>query len=116
MSERQSLDGMFKLLAMLPAQTRAAMVTMYCEALESHLALIRQSLAQGEVEAIRSAAHKIAGSAGMMQDQEVARAARDIEAASPAGAPDEALRHWPVMLHRARITLESLRQAYPAPQ
>lgn len=112
----QSLDGMFKLLAMLPAETRTSMVAMYCEALESHLTTMRQSLAQGQLEATSAAAHKIAGSAAMMQDQDVSRVARAIESALRGGREDEALRHWPGMLEGASFTLERLRQAYPAPQ
>lgn len=112
----QSLDGMFKLLAVLPVDTRTSMVAMYCEALQSHLTLMRQSLAQGQFDATAAAAHKIAGSAAMMQDQEVSRAARAIESALRGGREDEALQHWPGMLDGASFTLECLRQAYPAPR
>ncbi len=111
----QSLDGMFKLLASLPAEARHGMVGMYCVALESHLALLSQSLAQGKTQETMAAAHKIAGSAGMMQDQEVSRAARAIEAALRGGREEEAMRHWASMQDSVNFTLECLRQAHPRP-
>jgi HPt (histidine-containing phosphotransfer) domain-containing protein len=115
MRAAHSLDAMFKLLAMLPADARDAMVRMYCEALESQVGLLRQSLAQGHTQATMAAAHKIAGAAGMMQDQEVSRAARDIEAALRASGEEEALRHWPTMQACATSSLACLRRTYPAP-
>lgn len=114
MSMAHSLDGMFKLLAILPVQTRHDMVRMYCDSLQSQVALLGQSLAQGQVQAAMAAAHKIAGSAAMMQDQELSRAARIVEAALREGRAEEAMRQWPGMQHCASLTLECLRQAYPA--
>jgi HPt (histidine-containing phosphotransfer) domain-containing protein len=113
MSMTPSLDGMFKLLAMLPVPTRHDMVRMYCEALEVQVALLGQSLAQGPAQATMAAAHKIAGSAAMMQDQALSRAARAFEAALREGRTGEALGHWPSIQHCARLTLECLRAAYP---
>jgi hypothetical protein len=51
----------------------------------------------------------------MMQDQEVSRAARDIEAALRASGEEEALRHWPTMQACATSSLACLRRTYPAP-
>ena len=110
MTKAHTLDGMYKLLAVLPAQVRCDMVRMYCESLESQVALLGQALAQGDVQASMAVAHKIAGSAAMMQDGELSRVARGVEAALREGRAEEALRHWPGVQDCAGFTLGCLRQ------
>jgi HPt (histidine-containing phosphotransfer) domain-containing protein len=113
MTMEQSLEGMFKLLAMLPEHARDPMVRMYGEALQSTLVVLAQALERREAQAALPVAHKIAGSAGMMQDQALSHAARRVEAELREGRAEAALQHWPELQLRAALTLECLRQAYP---
>ena len=113
MNDSLRLEAMFKLLELLPAQTRSGMVRMYSDSLVEQVQMLGQCLAQGQAEACASIAHKIAGSAAMMQDQELSQAARAAERALVAGRPDEALGHWPQVQACADFTLQALRRRYP---
>lgn len=112
MSDSQ-LDGMFRLLGILPAETRLQMVRMYSDALVGQIDLLRECIARADVQDCASVAHKIAGSAAMMQDQQLSRAAREMERALLAGELEKATLHWPQTQACAAFTLESLGRHYP---
>ena len=105
-------DAMFELLAILPAATRQEMVRMYSDALVGQTELLDEGMALRDVPACTSVSHKIAGSAAMMQDQELSQAARSMERALMAGRWEEALAHWPHTRACAAATLASLRARY----
>ncbi len=109
-----SLPGTLALLQQLPQASREAMVRMYRQSLSDHLGQIAAGLQPGgDAQAVVAPAHRIAGSAGMMQDQALCDVARALENALREGRRDEALAHWPRLNERAQVTLAALAQAYP---
>ncbi|MBC7603684.1 MAG: Hpt domain-containing protein [Ramlibacter sp.] len=87
-----------RLLNMLPPATREQMVVMYRAMLTVQVneldAAIHDALAPGGTRAV-DLAHKIAGSAGMMQDQMLCAAARAVEHALREDRPGDAVAAWP---------------------
>ena len=114
MSAAASHEPMLRLLRMLPDEPRARMVGMYCDTLVSQLAELGQALEAGQQDAATSLAHKVAGSAAMMQDAALAQPARAVEQALRADCLIEALRLWPLLRSHAARTLDVLRASYPA--
>lgn len=108
-------DAMFNLLGILPAATRQEMVRMYSDALVGQTELLGECVARRDVPACTSVSHKIAGSAAMMQDHQLAQAARSMERALIAGRWEDALAHWPQTQACAAATLAGLRARYPDP-
>lgn len=104
-----SLEPMLVLLAMLPQDVRAGMVAMYADSLDTQLALLRQAIEAGDAQAMQSGAHKLAGSAAMMQDRELSMAARAMEAALRECRADAAVQAWPGILACAELTQCALR-------
>ena len=105
---------MLRLLQMLPAEPRGRMVAMYREALATQLAQLGELLAGDDGAAAMSLAHKVAGSAAMMQDAGLSEPARAVERALRQGAPAQALRLWPLLQAQAARTLQALELAFPA--
>jgi HPt (histidine-containing phosphotransfer) domain-containing protein len=99
---------MYALLAMLPADVRTNMVAMYREALVTQVAQLEQAVAATDDTALRDLAHKIAGSAGMMQNAALSRAARQMEIALREGRGDAARDAWPEVRVSVQRTLEAL--------
>jgi HPt (histidine-containing phosphotransfer) domain-containing protein len=106
--------AMLRLLDMLPEAARRAMVGMYRDTLSSQLAQLGRELEEGQVDSATSLAHKIAGSAAMMQDQPLSQSAREVERALRAGDAALAQAHWPRVQVSASLTLATLQEAYPA--
>ena len=113
MSTAASHEPMLRLLRMLPHEPRARMVAMYCDTLVTQLAELGQALEGSDQDAATALAHKLAGSAAMMQDAALAQPARAVEQALRADCLIEALRLWPLLRSHAARTLDVLR-AYPA--
>ena len=67
--------AMCALLALLPPDVRANMVTMYTEALAVQMEQLGAAVAGSDDAVMRDLAHKAAGSAGMMQNALLSRAA-----------------------------------------
>lgn len=110
-----SLEPMHALLARLPPPVQATMVRMYRDALGEQLALVRAALDGSDAAALQATAHKIAGSAAMMQDRELSLAARAIEAAAVETDLPRAGEGWQQLQDRALATLAGLASRYPQP-
>ena len=105
-------DSMFRLLGMLPEEARVRMVGMYTEALGTQFASLSAAMgARGEDAVVL--AHKIAGSAAMMQDQALALPVRSLETCLRGQRWDEAFEQWPEVQARVAATLAALGEAYP---
>ena len=104
---------MRRLLAILPAAARAQMVAMYRASLGEQLASLGGLIESGSQAGpdMLDLSHKIAGSAAMMQDRPLSVAAREMETAVHAGRFDDAVRVWPLVAARGRLTLQFLREA-----
>lgn len=111
MAETPNLAPMFALLDRLPAPVRASMVSMYHDALVEQLQLLEQALQAGDVAEQTRIAHKLAGSAAMMQDASLSLSARAMEAALQQGCVAIAHQQWPRIQHSAQQTLQGLRSA-----
>ncbi len=110
-SPANPFEPMYALLAMLPAEVRANMVVMYREALATQVAQLEQAVDAADDAALRDLAHKIAGSAGMMQNAALSRAARQMEMALREGRGDAARAAWPEVqacVQRTLVALESV--------
>lgn len=105
--------GMFQLLARLPEAVQQRMVGMYLDALSTQVALLREVLEDEEWSRAEAVAHKLAGSAGMMQDARLSLAGRALENLLREDRFEEGAAAWPAVAERAAITREALRQAYP---
>ena len=101
-------EPMYALLAMLPAEVRTNMVVMYREALATQVAQLEQAVNGLDDAALRDLAHKIAGSAGMMQNAALSRAARQMEIALREGRADVAREAWPEVQACVQRTLAAL--------
>lgn len=103
---------MRELLRLLPAATRASMIEMYRAALDEQLGIVADGLADPEQAAdLQAALHKIAGSAGMMQDQPLSQAARALGDALQRSASAAGIRgHWDTLRACAGRTREMLAQ------
>ncbi len=97
-----------ELLQLLPADVRANMVTMYRDALSTQAQLIADAVAGNDDATLRDLAHKVAGSAGMMQNALLSRAARRMELALREGRPDAAREAWPEVSDCIQQTLRAL--------
>jgi HPt (histidine-containing phosphotransfer) domain-containing protein len=92
------------LLARLPDSARAHVAGLYRDTLEVQVPLLScalaseaQSDAPGEAGAPEALAHKLAGSAAMMQDADLSQLARAMEHALRAGEPQAALALLPAL-------------------
>ncbi len=102
-------EALKALLAQLPAGSRGAMVRMYRQSLEDHLAQVAFGLGPGADTGVWLAAvHRIAGAAGMMQDQALSEVARDMELALRMQRPEDARALWPRLQARAQATRAAL--------
>ncbi|TFZ01667.1 Hpt domain-containing protein [Ramlibacter rhizophilus] len=109
------LQAMRDLLALLPAATRSSMVAMYRESLDQQLQLVADGLAgRAGAEVLRGALHKLAGAAGMMQDQPLSAAARELDDAMQAGAARRVPGLHAQLLARSDTTREVLLQVEAA--
>ncbi len=108
LAQTNPFDPMYALLAMLPADVRANMVTMYREALVVQVAQLEQAVTTADDASMRDLAHKIAGSAGMMQNAMLSRAARQMEIALREGRGDAACDAWPDVEGCVHSTLAAL--------
>jgi HPt (histidine-containing phosphotransfer) domain-containing protein len=114
MAADDTLSSTLALLRQLPQASRESMVRMYRHSLREHLDLVAAGLAPGgDMQAVAAPAHRIAGSAGMMQDLALCDVARTMEVALREGRPDDARAQWPQLVERAQQTLDALTQAYP---
>lgn len=114
MSTDSTLAPTLALLRQLPAASREAMVRMYRQSLHEHLAQVAAGLQpEGDAQGVTALAHRIAGSAGMMQDLPLCDVARAMEVALREGRPEDARAQWPRLHERAQVTLAALAQAYP---
>jgi HPt (histidine-containing phosphotransfer) domain-containing protein len=104
-----SLDPMRRLLGMLPEATRAQMVRMYADLLQDQLHGLDAAM-QAPDAATTALLHKLAGSAGMMQDQDLSQPARAMEKALREGRPDDARVLLPQVRAAAACTLQALRE------
>lgn len=105
------LQPMLRLLQMLPAASRAQMVRMYGQLLGEQLHSVGDALgalASPPAPALVDLLHKIAGSAAMMQDQDLSLPARAMEAALRDGRNADAVAAWPAMEAAALRTLAAL--------
>ena len=102
------------LLQQLPSASREVMVRMYRQALRDHLDQIGVGLQAGaNAPDGVGPAHRIAGSAGMMQDMALCEAARAIESALREGRNQDAQALLPRLHDCAQATLAALALAYP---
>lgn len=95
------------LISALPAESRGELVRMYRRSLTNHLDLIGIRPYTNS-EALVVALHGLAGSAAMMQDQELSKAARSMEGDLREGRVDLAWRRWPAIQALAQRTLAQL--------
>lgn len=100
--------AMDALLAILPAEVRANMVTMYREALTTQVEQLATAVESGDDATMRDLSHKVAGSAGMMQNALLSRAARRMELSLREGRPDDARAAWPEVRDAMQRTLSAL--------
>lgn len=108
MSDHDRAD-LLALMSSLPADTRRELVRMYRRSIGNHLDLIAMRPgANGEPLVV--ALHGLAGSAAMMQDQDLSRTARSMERDLREGRVKEAWRLWPSIEVQARRTLAVLDQ------
>lgn len=106
---------MFALLGHLPAVSRSAMVRMYRSSLQELLDQLAGGLQpQADLPSAVSAVHRIAGAAGMMQDQALCAVARAMETELRDARPEAARKLWPQLQERCGATLAALEQAFPA--
>jgi HPt (histidine-containing phosphotransfer) domain-containing protein len=113
---RSALHPTLALLALLPQASREGMVRMYRDSLQQQMAFIGQGLQGCAIEAetrLLAAVHKIAGSAGMMQDQALSLAARAMETALRDKDRAMAHAHWDRLQACGHATLQALAEAYP---
>jgi len=114
MNNDETLTSTLALLRQLPATSRDAMVRMYRQSLRDHLEQVATGLQPGgDAQAATATVHRVAGSAGMMQDLALCDVARAMEVALREGRPDDARAQWPRLQERALRTLEALSEAYP---
>lgn len=113
-ADATDFEGMFQLLARLPESVQQRMVGMYLDALDTQVALLRELLDAEEWARAEAVAHKLAGSAGMMQDAPLSQAGRAVENLLRQDLFEEGAAAWPAVAQRAAITRAALRQAYPA--
>ncbi len=95
----------------LPPDVRLQMLRLYRDGLRDQAGRLEPVLESvGALQAAASIAHKIAGSAGMMQDQALAQAARQLEDRLREGAPEA---HGQVqdLLELVRRTLGAIERA-----
>ena len=83
------LEPMLRLLGLLPAPARGQMVQMYTELLAAQVDALDAALREPDAATI-ALLHKLAGSAAMMQDQDLSQPARAMERALREDRPDEA--------------------------
>lgn len=108
-TDHPRLQATLSLLRQLPDTLRASMVGMYLQALDEQLGIIEAGLSGvGDADLLPGALHKIAGSAGMMQDQGLSQAARAIELALRDGQMADARQQWPALAACAVLTREAL--------
>ncbi len=97
------------LVGQLPAASRGAMVRMYRKSLDDHLAQVETCLAPGgDAATLLAAVHRIAGAAGMMQDQALSQVARNMELALREERPGDAHALWSTLQARADATRQVL--------
>ncbi len=114
MSSDTTFSATLALLQQLPEASRDAMVRMYRQSLREHLEQVEAGLRPGgDPQSVIFPAHRIAGSAGMMQDRCLCDVARDMEVALREGRPDDARALRPQLDACAQLTLAALAQAYP---
>ncbi|MGE4243987.1 Hpt domain-containing protein [Ramlibacter sp.] len=101
-------EGMMRLLDALPAASRGRMVAIYRQSLGDQAARLRDAFFGGRLDEATSIAHKIAGSAAMMQDAGLAVSTRSLEQCLRGGRWDEAMEHWPEVEARTASTLAAL--------
>lgn len=112
----ESTDAMLRLLGMIPQAAQQKMVGMYRETLASQLGDLQQMLdatADPAHDQAVSLAHKIAGSAAMMQDSQLSAAARAIETSLRGGDAVGARARWPEVQRFAAQTMAALAAVYP---
>jgi HPt (histidine-containing phosphotransfer) domain-containing protein len=101
------------LIAALPPESRGELVRMYRRSLANHLDLIGLAPYTNS-EPLVVALHGLAGSAAMMQDQELSKAARSMENDLREGRVDAAWRRWPAVqafAQRTQAQLDSIEAA-----
>jgi HPt (histidine-containing phosphotransfer) domain-containing protein len=96
---------MLRLLGMLPAPTRAEMVRLYGETLLGPLQGVGDALRAPVDPQVVALVHKVAGSAAMMQDQDLSQPARALEHALLEGRLEAAVALWPQVREAAARTL-----------
>jgi HPt (histidine-containing phosphotransfer) domain-containing protein len=99
---------MLRLLGLLPAPTRAEMVRMYGETLLGPLQGVGAALREPIDPDVVALVHKVAGSAAMMQDQDLSLPARGLEHALREGRLADAVALWPQVREAATRTLGAL--------
>jgi len=113
-ADPNAFHEMRALLGLLPQASRGAMLQMYRQSLADHLDQVALGLrADGEPGPLLSAVHRIAGAAGMMQDQALCQVARAMELALREDRPDEARALWPRLRERAQATQRLLDELSP---
>lgn len=95
------------LISALPPESRGELVRMYRRSLTNHMDLIG-TRPRTNSEPLVVALHGLAGSAAMMQDQELSKAARSMENDLLEGRVDAAWRRWPTIQALAQRTLAQL--------
>ncbi len=95
------------LISALPPESRGELIRMYRRSLVNHLDLIG-TRPYTNSEPLVVALHGLAGSAAMMQDQELSKAARSMENDLREGRLDPAWRRWPTIQALAQRTLAQL--------
>lgn len=108
-----SHEAIFRTLGMLPEAARGRMARMYCDSLDRMLPELAAAVGAGRAEDARTIAHKIAGAAAMMQDEQLASLTRRMEEMILAGQPQEAYALWPLAQDAAAQALGALRAAFP---
>jgi HPt (histidine-containing phosphotransfer) domain-containing protein len=109
-----TMAAMFATLDQFAAPTRRRIVGLYCQAVAEQLPAIAAALAAPDLPALALLAHRVAGSAAMMQDGNLAPSAKALEAAAAAGALTAAQDGFAAMREAAARSVQVLREVYAA--
>jgi hypothetical protein len=108
-----ALAGMFATLDRFAPAVRQRIVRLYRESLAEELGILAKVLPEGDLQRAAQAAHKMASSAAMMQDLNVAPRAKAVEDPAMANSAGPAQAAFPALKVAAEASLRELAAAYP---
>jgi HPt (histidine-containing phosphotransfer) domain-containing protein len=109
-----SLAGMFATLDQFAAPTRLRITGLYCQSIAEQLPVLARALAVPDLANLTLLAHRVAGSAAMMQDANLAPRAKALEAAAAEGALEAAQEALEAVEEAAAYSIQAIRAVYGA--